>query len=91
MPRLSAGRVQSVALRLVVDRERDRMRFVRAGYADIEALLDPGSFTATLTHVDGQRIARGTLDDRGQLKKTDVRHLDLRRRRPSSRASPMPP
>ena len=48
MPRLSAGRVQSVALRLVVDRERDRMRFVRAGYADIEALLDPGSFTATL-------------------------------------------
>ena len=78
MPRLSAGRVQSVALRLVVDRERDRMRFVRAGYADIEALLDPGSFTATLTHVDGQRIARGdSFDDRGQLKKTDVRHLDL--------------
>ncbi len=78
MPRLSAGRVQSVALRLVVDRERDRMRFVRASYADIEALLDPGSFTATLTHVDGQRIARGdSFDDRGQLKKTDVRHLDL--------------
>ena len=78
MPRLSAGRVQSVALRLVVDRERERMAFVRAGYADIEALVDPGSFTATLTHVDGTRIARGdSFNDRGQLKKSDVRHLDL--------------
>jgi DNA topoisomerase-1 len=78
MPRLSAGRVQSVALRLVVDRERERMAFVRAGYADIEALLDPGSFTATLTQVDGQRIARGdSFDDRGRLKKSDVRHLTL--------------
>jgi DNA topoisomerase-1 len=76
MPRLSAGRVQSVALRLVVDRERERMAFVRASYADIEALLDPGSFTATLTHVDGDRIARGdSFDDRGRLKKSDVRHL----------------
>ena len=78
MPRLSAGRVQSVALRLVVDRERDRMAFVRADYADIEALVDPGSFTATLTHVDGKRIARGdSFNDRGQLKKADVRHLEL--------------
>ena len=78
MPRLSAGRVQSVALRLVVDRERERMAFVSASYADIEALLDPGSFTATLTHVDGQRIARGdSFDDRGELTKKDVRHLDL--------------
>jgi DNA topoisomerase I len=78
MPRLSAGRVQSVALRLVVDRERERMRFVSASYADIEALLDPGSFTATLTHVDGQRIARGdSFNDRGELIKTGVRHLDL--------------
>ncbi len=78
MPRLSAGRVQSVALRLVVDRERERMAFVSASYADIEALLDPGSFTATLTHVDGQRIARGdSFDDRGNLTKKDVRHLDL--------------
>ena len=78
MPRLSAGRVQSVALRLVVDRERERMAFVSASYADIEALLDPGSFTATLTHVDGQRIARGdSFNDRGELTKKDVRHLDL--------------
>ncbi|HQR79608.1 MAG TPA: type I DNA topoisomerase [Actinomycetota bacterium] len=78
MPRLSAGRVQSVALRMVVDRERERMAFVRATYADIEALLDPGSFTATLTHVDGARVARGdSFNDRGQLTKADVRHLDL--------------
>ncbi|HQR28751.1 MAG TPA: type I DNA topoisomerase, partial [Nocardioides sp.] len=78
MPRLSAGRVQSVALRLVVDRERERMAFVSATYADIEALLDPGSFSATLTHVDGQRIARGdSFNDRGELSKKDVRHLDL--------------
>jgi len=78
MPRLSAGRVQSVALRLVVDRERERMAFVSASYADIEALLDPGSFSATLTHVDGQRIARGdSFNDRGELTKKDVRHLDL--------------
>ena len=78
MPRLSAGRVQSVALRMVVDRERERMAFIRAGYADIEALLDPGNFTATLTHVNGVRVARGdSFDDRGQLQKKDVRHLDL--------------
>ncbi len=78
MPRLSAGRVQSVALRMVVDRERERMAFVRAGYADIEALLDPGNFTATLTHVDGVRVARGdSFNDLGQLKKKDVRHLDI--------------
>jgi DNA topoisomerase-1 len=78
MPRLSAGRVQSVALRLVVDRERERIRFISASYADIEALLDPGNFTATLTHVDGQRIARGdAFNDRGELTKADVRHLDL--------------
>lgn len=78
MPRLSAGRVQSVALRLVVDRERERMAFGAAEYADIEALLDPGNFTATLTHVDGRRIARGdSFDDRGQLKRAEVRHLRL--------------
>ena len=79
--------MQSVALRLVVDRERERMAFVRAGYADIEALLDPGSFTATLTHADGVRVARGdSFDDRGQLKEVRTRHLDLPAARPWSRA-----
>jgi DNA topoisomerase-1 len=59
MPRLSAGRVQSVATRLVVERERERVRFVTAGYWDIVAALDPGSFTAKLVALDGTRVAQG--------------------------------
>jgi DNA topoisomerase-1 len=59
MPKLSAGRVQSVATRLVVDRERERMRFVAAGYWDILGTFDPGSFEARLARVDGRRIAHG--------------------------------
>ena len=43
MPRLSAGRVQSVATRLVVDRERERMRFVSASYWDVARHVRPGS------------------------------------------------
>jgi DNA topoisomerase-1 len=42
MPRLSAGRVQSVATRLVVDREQERRRFVSASYWDLEGSFDPG-------------------------------------------------
>ena len=42
MPRLSAGRVQSVATRIIVQRERERMAFVAAGYWDIDATLDAG-------------------------------------------------
>jgi DNA topoisomerase-1 len=59
MPRLSAGRVQSVATRLVVDRERDRMRFVPAAYWDILGTFEPGSFDARLSAVDGKRVAQG--------------------------------
>ena len=59
MPRLSAGRVQSVATRLVVDRERERMRFVAASYWDVMGTFDPGSFGARLVSVDGVRVARG--------------------------------
>jgi len=71
MPRLSAGRVQSVATRLIVDRERERIAFRSAGYWDLEAefatrdhgkerLPDtPTSFTATLQTVDGRRVATG--------------------------------
>jgi len=69
MPRLSAGRVQSVATRLVVDRERERIAFVPADYADIEATLaprpaetrpgDPASFAARLVSLDGRRLATG--------------------------------
>ncbi|MFL5959298.1 MAG: type I DNA topoisomerase [Gaiellaceae bacterium] len=59
MQGLSAGRVQSVATRLVVERERERMRFVAADYWDIIATLEPESFTARLTGVEGKRVAQG--------------------------------
>ena len=59
MPRLSAGRVQSVATRLVVDRERERMRFVSASYWDIVGTFEPGTFEAKLAALDGRRIAQG--------------------------------
>jgi DNA topoisomerase I len=56
---LSAGRVQSVATRLVVQRERERIAFVSSEFWDIVATLDPGSFDARLVAVDGQRVAQG--------------------------------
>jgi len=56
---LSAGRVQSVATRLVVQRERERIAFVSAEYWDIAASFDPGSFDARLVTVDGNRVALG--------------------------------
>ena len=65
MPKLSAGRVQSVATRLVVERERDRMKFVSASYWDISAQMDAGAdatprqFGARLVAVDGTRLATG--------------------------------
>src|SRR5436190_8646336 len=55
---LSAGRVQSVATRLVVERERERMRFAAAEYWDIEATFVPGDFAARLVRLDGMRIAQ---------------------------------
>ncbi|HEU5155819.1 MAG TPA: type I DNA topoisomerase [Streptosporangiaceae bacterium] len=67
MPKLSAGRVQSVATRLVVERERERIAFVPAHYWDIEADFEttgsgddgPSAFTANLVSVDGRRVAQG--------------------------------
>lgn len=63
-PRLSAGRVQSVAMRLLVERERERVRFKESNYWDLKALfekLGPGgaSFEAELSHIDGKRVATG--------------------------------
>ncbi|WP_214318561.1 type I DNA topoisomerase [Nonomuraea sediminis] len=82
-PRLSAGRVQSVATRLVVERERERMAFTVANYWDLSALFDTGNpderprdFTATLNTVDGKRVAQGRdFASTGQLKNNDVLHL----------------
>ena len=80
-PKLSAGRVQSVATRIIVQRERERMAFRSAGYWDVSAELDasvsdpeatPPKFTAKLNTVDGRRVAAGRdFDSLGQLKKPD--------------------
>ncbi|MFW6692942.1 type I DNA topoisomerase [Streptomyces sp. MAR4 CNX-425] len=68
MPRLSAGRVQSVATRLVVERERERIAFRSAEYWDLAGVFstgragdatDPRNFGAKLSAVDGRRIAQG--------------------------------
>ncbi len=86
MPRLSAGRVQSVATRIVVERERERMAFVAASYWDIEATFlapegdrppgTPDKFEATLVGVDGKRVASGKdFDDKGKLTKPDLLQL----------------
>ena len=60
-PRLSAGRVQSVAVRLLVLRERERLDFVAGTYWDLRASLASGGapFNAELTHVAQSRVAQG--------------------------------
>jgi len=73
----SAGRVQSVAVRLVVDRERERIAFVSASYWDLTATFAPGSFAARLNLVAGQRLATGRdFDDQGRLTGRDCVVLD---------------
>jgi len=76
MQGLSAGRVQSVATRLVVERERERMLFVAADYWDVVATFEPGEFTARLAAVDGRRVAQGRDFSReGELKTPDAVQL----------------
>ncbi len=83
-PKLSAGRVQSVATRIIVQRERDRMAFRSAEYWDVVAELDasksnpanqpvqPPTFTARLVSINNQRLATGRdFDSSGTLKKAD--------------------
>ena len=68
----SAGRVQSVAVRLVVDRERERIAFVPSSYWDLSATFDPGSFSARLVQVEGRRLATGKdFTDQGRLSSKD--------------------
>ncbi|MFF9023908.1 type I DNA topoisomerase [Streptomyces eurythermus] len=86
MPRLSAGRVQSVATRLVVERERERIAFRSAEYWDLTGTFgtgragdpsDPSSLVARLQTVDGKRVAQGRdFDSVGQLKSAGILHLD---------------
>lgn len=78
----SAGRVQSAATRLVVDRERERMAFVSASYWDVAAVAAPRrtaagapdeGFATRLARLGGAALARGTdFDDAGQLKKAVI-------------------
>ena len=89
MSGLSAGRVQSVATRLVVDKERDRMAFKIASYWDLEGTFDAGSkhdqrmFPAKVYSVDERRVARGSdFTSEGVLKSSaegKVVHLDRTR------------
>ncbi len=78
---LSAGRVQSPATRILVERERERMHFVAASYWDIEGTFAPAgdrpsTFGATLVALEGKRLATGKdFDDRGELS-GDVVRLD---------------
>lgn len=70
---LSAGRVQSAATRMIVERERERMAFVSAEYWDVEAAASETGFKVRLVRVDGGQLARGTdFNDRGELKKLVV-------------------
>ncbi|SKA30889.1 DNA topoisomerase I [Marinactinospora thermotolerans DSM 45154] len=87
MPKLSAGRVQSVATRLVVERERERIAFTAAEYWGLKALFDaagngsgadPSVFPAALVSVDGARVAQGRdFTAQGRLRSdSGVLHLD---------------
>jgi len=75
---LSAGRVQSVATRLVVQRERERMAFRSAEYWDLLAAFDPGAFESRLVSVNGARVAQGKDfgATTGELRESGVVHLD---------------
>ena len=81
-PKLSAGRVQSVATRLIVDRERERLRFRSASYAGITAVLnagaeaEPPTFNASLSAVSDLRVAQGRdFDAQGALTGKNLLHL----------------
>ncbi|HEY0620050.1 MAG TPA: type I DNA topoisomerase, partial [Kribbella sp.] len=83
MPKLSAGRVQSVAIRMVVDRERERIAFRSASYWDLDATLDAGEgktprlFPSRLVAVDSKRVAQGRdFASTGELKGQNTVHLD---------------
>jgi DNA topoisomerase I len=85
MPRLSAGRVQSVATRLIVARERERIAFRPSAYWDLEAIFTPvkqtgddvSSFPGRLTAVDGRRVAQGRdFSPAGELRNADLLYLE---------------
>ncbi|MDA9778170.1 type I DNA topoisomerase [Rubripirellula sp.] len=77
----SAGRVQSVAVRLIVERERDRIAFVNSTYWDLDAIFCTGGgekLNATLQSVEGRKLPSGKDFDSttGQLKKSELLQLN---------------
>lgn len=82
LPQLSAGRVQSVATRIVVQRERERMEFRSASYWSVNGIFaavsgDTREFSASLASIDGTRLATGRdFGDDGRLAREDVTVLD---------------
>jgi DNA topoisomerase-1 len=77
MPRISAGRVQSVATRLIVERERERMAFVSSAWWDLAAVCAPG-FNARLLSLDGKRVAAtNDFDSNGGIKEKSLENILL--------------
>ena len=77
MPRISAGRVQSVATRLIVERERERMAFISSKWWDLTAQCEAG-FNARLLFLDGKRVAAtNDFDANGGLKEKSVANILL--------------
>jgi len=77
MPRISAGRVQSVATRLIVERERERMAFISSGWWDLTASCEAG-FSARLLSLDGKRVATtNDFDANGGLKEKSISNILL--------------
>ena len=77
MPRISAGRVQSVATRLIVERERERMAFISSSWWDLSAQCEPG-FSARLLSLNGKRVATtNDFDSNGGIKEKSVENILL--------------
>ncbi|CAN2230894.1 TopA Topoisomerase IA [actinobacterium SCGC AAA044-D11] len=77
MPRISAGRVQSVATRLIVERERERMAFISSNWWDLTAQCEAG-FNARLLSLDGKRVAAtNDFDENGGLKEKSAANILL--------------
>ena len=77
MPRISAGRVQSVATRLIVERERERMAFISSAWWDLAAACAPG-FSARLLSLDGKRVATtNDFDSNGGIKEKSALNILL--------------
>ena len=77
MPRISAGRVQSVATRLIVERERERMAFISSSWWDLTAKCELG-FDARLLSVDDKKLAAtNDFDSNGALKEKNAKNILL--------------